>query len=56
MKRLTDGSTEGSDQFSRVYDELTKKYTELIEAQRNSENERRNLISSYEDKLRDLNK
>mgnify|MGYP006995452910 CR=1 FL=1 len=56
MKRLTDGSSEGSDQFNKTYDELMKKYTQISENQRNSENEKRNIINGYEDKVRDLSK
>lgn len=33
-----------------------KKYTQVSENQQQSENAKRNLINSYEDKLRDLNK
>lgn len=32
------------------------KYTQLTEMQRNTENERRNLVNNYEDKLKDLSK
>lgn len=33
-----------------------KKYTQVSENQQQSENAKRNLINSYEDRLRDLNK
>lgn len=33
-----------------------KKYSQLSEGQLQSENAKRNLVNSYEDKLRDLNK
>lgn len=33
-----------------------KKYTEISQNQLNSENTKRNLINSYEDKVKDLNK
>lgn len=32
------------------------KYTQLTEMQRNTENERKNLVNNYEDKLKDLSK
>lgn len=53
---MTDGSSEGSEQFTKTYDDLMSKYTQLSETQRNTENERRNLVNNYEDKLKDLNK
>lgn len=56
IKRVTDGSSEGHDQFTKTYNDLMSKYTQISESQRNSENERRNLVNSYEDKLKDLNK
>lgn len=33
-----------------------RKYTEISQNQLNSENAKRNLINSYEDKVKDLNK
>lgn len=56
IKRLTDGSSSGSDQFAKNYEELMKKYTQVSENQQQSENAKRNLINSYEDRLKDLNK
>jgi len=53
---LAGGSTESADQFSKTYDELMKKYTQISETQRNSDNEKRNLINSYEDRVKDLTK
>lgn len=55
IKRLA-GSSEGSEQFAKSYEDLMKKYSQLSEGQIQSENAKRSLINSYEDKLRDLNK
>jgi hypothetical protein len=55
-KRLAEGSTDGADQLGKAYEELMAKYNELSGTQRGAENDKRNLISSYEAKLKDATK
>ncbi len=56
MSRMAGDSSEGSEQFTKAYDELMSRYTALAENQRNAETDKRNLVNTYEDRLRDANK